>query len=222
MQPTMKRCPCRAHTRWSLRMKRPWPPRPLTRWPKRAMMMRWPCSSSSVTLRRWCRTYQTCSQHWFRIKKPARESVTGDDQEGWPSKNRSKGQGKDFQSGGRYGRKGGQKGGKEELLSRISRTHCKLCGVMGHWKAECPQRREQAREQANVVQPDGHHDDDLPQVIVEEMDEAQSVTCHAAECFHAPDFSNHPKQNSKGIPEPVRVQAVQFLSRRMSSHWLKW
>jgi hypothetical protein len=51
-------------------------------------------------------------------------------------------------------------------------------------------------------------------VIVEEMDEAQSVTCHAAECFHAP------KQNSKGIPEPVRVQAVQFLSRRMSSHWL--
>lgn len=140
--------------------------------------------------------------------------MTGDDQEGWPSKNRSKGQGKDFQSGGRYGRKGGQKGGKEELLSRISRTHCKLCGVMGHWKAECPQRREQAREQANVVQPDGHHDDDLPQVIVEEMDEAQSVTCHAAECFHAP------KQNSKGIPEPVRVQAVQFLSRRMSSHWL--
>ena len=137
----------------------------------------------------------------------------------WPSKGRSKGQGKDFHTGGRYGRKGGRKGGKEELLSRISRTHCKLCGVMGHWKAECPQRREQAREQANVVQIDGQQDEDLPQVIVEEMDEASSATCHVAECFHVQNFSLHPKQHSKGIPESVRVKAVQFMSRRLSSHW---
>eukprot|EP00435_Cladocopium_sp_Y103_P011835 s4451_g3.t1 len=54
----------------------------------------------------------------------------------WPVKGKSKGQGKDWSFGGRGGRKGGGKGGKEELLSRISRTHCKICGALGHWKAE--------------------------------------------------------------------------------------
>ena len=93
----------------------------------------------------------------------------------WPPKGRTKGHGKDHHGGFRGGRKGGQKGGKEELLSRISRTHCKLCGALGHWKAECPNRRDQARESANVVQHDGDQHSDLPQVIVEEVDEAGSV-----------------------------------------------
>jgi len=93
----------------------------------------------------------------------------------WPPKGRTKGHGKDHHGGFRGGRKGGQKGGKEELLSRISRTHCKLCGALGHWKAEYPNRRDQARESANVVQHDGDQHSDLPQVIVEEVDEAGSV-----------------------------------------------
>ena len=113
-----------------------------------------------------------------------------------------------------YGRKGGQKGGKEELLSRISRTHCKLCGVMGHWKAECPQRREQAREQANVVQ-DGLHEKDLSQVIIEEINEAWCRTCHIGECFYVQNLQKHPL----GIPESIRARAIQFLSRRLSTHW---
>ena len=68
----------------------------------------------------------------------------------WPS---SKSKGKGF--GGKPYRKGGQKGSKDELLARISRTHCKICGALGHWKAECPQRKDNAREQANVVHVEG-------------------------------------------------------------------
>eukprot|EP00435_Cladocopium_sp_Y103_P017775 s1076_g4.t1 len=99
-----------------------------------------------------------------------------------PSKGKSKGYGKDQHGGFRGGRKGGPKG-KEELLSRISRTHCKICGALGHWKAECPQRKDQPREQANVVQPDGD-DLELPQVIVEELDEALKEQSMLSVCFN--------------------------------------
>ena len=61
----------------------------------------------------------------------------------WPSggKNNSKGRGK----------KGGQKGGgKSSLLERIARTNCKLCGARGHWKAECPRKDGDQKEQANL------------------------------------------------------------------------
>ena len=54
----------------------------------------------------------------------------------WPTgKGKGKGGSKD-----RYCpyRKGGGKSGKDELLARIARTHCKLCGALGHWCAECP------------------------------------------------------------------------------------
>ena len=66
----------------------------------------------------------------------------------WPT---GKGKGKGgFKDGSRPYRKGGGKSGKEELLARIAKTHCKLCGALGHWRAECPQRKE-ARETANVA-----------------------------------------------------------------------
>ena len=54
----------------------------------------------------------------------------------WPT---GKGKGKGgFKDGSRPYRKGGGKSGKEELLARIAKTHCKLCGALGHWRAECP------------------------------------------------------------------------------------
>ena len=94
---------------------------------------------------------------------------------------------------------------------------------MGHWKAECPQRRDQAREQANVVQQDGLHEEDLPQVkvIVEEIDEARCRTCRVGECFHVQDLSKHPIKHRVGIPESIRARAIQFLSRHLSTHWSK-
>ena len=38
--------------------------------------------------------------------------------------------------------------GKSSLLDRIAKTHCKLCGEKGHWKAECPHK---TKENANIA-----------------------------------------------------------------------
>ena len=86
----------------------------------------------------------------------------------WPTKGKQKGSFKGS-------RKGQSKSGKEELLAKISRTHCKICGALGHWKAECPQRRDGPREQANVVIPENDltQNEDLPQVIFEQIHEDQ-------------------------------------------------
>ena len=70
----------------------------------------------------------------------------------WPASGRgftsSKGKGKGFG-------KGKSAGGKSSLLQRIARTHCKKCGQLGHWKAECPLNGGSAssgpKEQANTV-----------------------------------------------------------------------
>ena len=65
----------------------------------------------------------------------------------WPIRgNQSKG-GKSFGKGFRKGQSG-----KINLLSRISRSNCRLCGERGHWKAECPQAQHSAKESANVAQ----------------------------------------------------------------------
>ncbi len=82
----------------------------------------------------------------------------------WPVKGQSKGKG--------FGkRKGGPMSGKSNLLSRIARTHCKLCGEKGHWKAECPRAQQSsnpgAREQANVAQSSSASFQ--PHVIVENV-----------------------------------------------------
>ena len=50
------------------------------------------------------------------------------------------------------GRGKGKKGGKESLLQRIARSRCKICDEVGHWKAECPKRKDQgAHDSANVA-----------------------------------------------------------------------
>eukprot|EP00434_Breviolum_minutum_P008876 symbB.v1.2.007827.t1/scaffold463.1/size291460/8 len=64
----------------------------------------------------------------------------------WPIRGNQKG-GKSF---GKNYRKG--QSGKSNLLQRISRSTCRLCGERGHWKAECPQAQTMAKESANVAQ----------------------------------------------------------------------
>ncbi|CAE7336760.1 unnamed protein product [Symbiodinium sp. KB8] len=53
----------------------------------------------------------------------------------WPIGSGAKGS-----KGGRStkGGKGKGKNAREQLLARISRSHCRACGEKGHWKAECP------------------------------------------------------------------------------------
>ena len=49
----------------------------------------------------------------------------------WPVKGRGKNKGK-FKHGGKRPRD------RAQLLEKISRSHCRKCGLQGHWKAECP------------------------------------------------------------------------------------
>ena len=125
----------------------------------------------------------------------------------WPNK----GKGKSFFRGGR---KGGTKSGKEELLAKISRTHCKVCGERGHWKAECP-KREGAREQANVVQSEMDFDEplDLPQVIFEQINED---CCSSVEsCFSVHSLSAPPQVC---IRSQVKQKALKFWSNRVHKY----
>ena len=103
----------------------------------------------------------------------------------WPNKGKGK-------STFRGGRKGGVRSGKEELLAKISRTHCKLCGERGHWKAECP-KRDGAREQANLVQSenDPTQPHELPQVIFEPLPEDPWIPYES--CFHVHSSLPFPK-----------------------------
>ena len=48
----------------------------------------------------------------------------------WPTKGRGSGKMSKGKSKGKRSR--------EQLLARIARSHCRKCGMMGHWKAECP------------------------------------------------------------------------------------
>eukprot|EP00435_Cladocopium_sp_Y103_P023238 s1363_g5.t1 len=127
----------------------------------------------------------------------------------WPSKSK----GKSFGRGG--GRKGGHKGGKDELLARIARTHCKLCGALGHWKAECP-KRDAAREQANVVHDAEANPSDFPQVIFEEDYEARFSKVES--CFTASEVLSAKCPTS--IRVQSRVRASQFWSCRLPKYKL--
>jgi hypothetical protein len=127
----------------------------------------------------------------------------------WPSK----GKGKGFARSG--GRKGGGKNGKDELLAKISRTHCKLCGMIGHWKAECPQKRDPAKEQANVVQPEAEDDPqrELPQVIFEPPMEDQHRRHESCFVVHSP------ARASEGCIRPsVQHAVLKFWSPRLNKY----
>ena len=55
----------------------------------------------------------------------------------WPVKGQSGRKGKGFSKG-----RGKGKRDREALLQRIARSHCRLCGRKGHWRAECPDAKD--------------------------------------------------------------------------------
>lgn len=75
----------------------------------------------------------------------------------WPirsSKGKSKGFGKNK---GKFG------GGRKSLQDRILSSRCRLCGKMGHWKAECPERAKSSNSStasgptASISMTEGSH-----------------------------------------------------------------
>jgi len=128
----------------------------------------------------------------------------------WPTKGKQKGSFKGS-------RKGQSKSGKDELLAKISRTHCKICGALGHWKAECPQRRDGPREQANVVVPENDiaQNEDLPQVIFEQISEDQVLVSEVCLTVHSVPAL------TKGCIRPqAKQEALKFWSNKV--HKYKW
>ena len=138
----------------------------------------------------------------------------------WPSKSRGKGGGRDFFAG-RGGRKGGHRGGKEELLARISRTHCKICGMVGHWKAECPQKKDSNKETVNVVHEDEDefHHPDLPQVIFENVEHTEAGSSKIEVSYVVHSHSRTASESIR-ISDSASQQAIQFLKSRMSKYKL--
>ena len=86
----------------------------------------------------------------------------------WPIKGKSKkGRGKGF---------GKRSRDRDALLLRISKSHCRHCGALGHWKAECPQAGSNEKSQgsmpsasANVVL------DERPQEVIHSCAEFDEV-----------------------------------------------
>ena len=119
----------------------------------------------------------------------------------WPVK----GGGKSGKGHG-FGGKGFRKGrGKQELMERISRTHCKLCGEKGHWKAECPRRGQEPAQANYVTEPAGedltYNDDQVQFEVIESQDLKQTQTSNESLSRELECNSIEPKINmisSKG------------------------
>ncbi|CAE7344232.1 unnamed protein product, partial [Symbiodinium natans] len=71
----------------------------------------------------------------------------------WPAKGRGKGKSKK----GKSNHKGAPRG--RTLAERIATSACRLCGQVGHWKRECPQRQDKT-ETTNLA----HLSQDIPEL----------------------------------------------------------
>ena len=120
----------------------------------------------------------------------------------WPTSGKSRGKGSS-KDGYKSFRKGG-KSGKDELLARIARTHCKACGALGHWKAECPQRQKEARETANLVQDEDFAETgiDVDQVLFEAISDEEYDTVET--CLVAQHCMPRQSQFSPKIQEDTK------------------
>ena len=92
----------------------------------------------------------------------------------WPVKGKAKGKG--FTKKGKGGNTFNQgsssrfMGRKRSLADRIANSTCRLCGMAGHWKRECPQRAENKKpEQSalNEVHLGFLDEDDVAQEVIE-------------------------------------------------------
>ena len=133
----------------------------------------------------------------------------------WPSSRFPGGKGKG------KGKKGSSKSsfqsGKSSLLERISKTHCKLCGEKGHWRAECPNK---TRESVNVAMSSSSTViDEQPwmnasDVIFEETRQQSSLLPVVHECFSVTCSRKTPICNrNKG--HNWKGKAVLFLTSRI-------
>ena len=68
----------------------------------------------------------------------------------WPIANKGKGKGLTKGPKGKFQK--GHPSSRKSLQQRILESRCRLCGKVGHWKAECPSRSESATAHARAPQ----------------------------------------------------------------------
>eukprot|EP00435_Cladocopium_sp_Y103_P052412 s757_g16.t1 len=85
----------------------------------------------------------------------------------WPISQSSKGKNKGFQRGAKGKFQKGHSSSRRSLQQRILSSTCRICGKVGHWKAECPQRTDAASNPSRSQAPTSYvevqgGDDGLP------------------------------------------------------------
>ena len=114
--------------------------------------------------------------------------------------------------------KGKGKKGKESLLQRIARSRCKICDEVGHWKAECPKRKDQGHDSANVAIATGPLEaftDEIAEPFMSEVTEVEPEDEALSE-FVAEDFTIGLETEMAFVVFPVSAhEKSQALSRRM-------
>ncbi|CAE7909075.1 RE2, partial [Symbiodinium sp. KB8] len=106
------------------------------------------------------------------------------------------GAGKGSTKGGR-GFKGSGKGkGKhrEQLLARIARSTCRICGEKGHWKAECPRRKQNSSGEATTTVAEAFtealevpgRDDEVPVPEISTQLPADALSLESSSASEAP------------------------------------
>ena len=123
----------------------------------------------------------------------------------WPP---SKGKGKPTFKGVKGKFQKGHQSNRRSLQQRILSSHCRLCGRMGHWKAECPNRHEASannrpQASASFVQVQDSQVDGLPLEFLNlptfegTMDEAHHNMGYCFTCQDGVDGSLNPKGRLK-------------------------
>jgi hypothetical protein len=105
----------------------------------------------------------------------------------WPVK----GKGKSFKGRGKsFGKRSKD---REALLQRISKSHCRRCGALGHWKAECPQASQTEKSTFPSSSATAHVViDERPQEIFQASTDADEVISEDEYELPSVDASPHP------------------------------
>ena len=116
----------------------------------------------------------------------------------WTAKDRGRGKG-----AGKHKGKGNSKGypRNRTLADRIANSSCRLCGAVGHWKRECPQRQQEKTEATHLA----HTTEDIsadPEVL-------QFLREDAVHYMEDVDNSSEARPDSDGTKTGERIQNVE-------------
>ena len=124
-------------------------------------------------------------------------------------------------------KKGRGKGGKskkdrDQLLARISRSRCRKCGQVGHWKAECPNPpADSSAASANVAEVFGVT---VPDDLINNDDDevhSDSESATPVSCCQFNDFSHHFVHSDPSNVSPSLNSAEAFVVQALKQDNIK-